>query len=590
MKKSLLLLVCIIIVTSSYCQNPGRKIATKYMRPSITTLFFQPKNAQEELLITNFRNMEVSSKFNDHKIVFSDLNCNTGDLNVKKQIINDYVKKSTNPIMAKWWNRNVNGDFNYDYVAKMGLYTSTDADAVMSKGSVIDRREMMGEELIGKTYILLYEITGLYTMEQKYDQQDAVNQKHGITKPVSRTYEGYEVNYNVYAFQLCYDDSVSLDFYNNYWTDVNNHNVNKVKRWPSAVFPVRLIKTFGGSVQSTQLKDLSSSAKKKSMTEMLKELPQLMQEQVLFSLTQDVEDLNLKATIFKTKPLSAKMGTKESLYLDQRFFVYEIEADQFGNQEKKLKGVVRAKTIAENKTVATGESEPSIFTQQGGKKLYEGMFITSNEDVGAIFDAGFFTSSSDKSFGGLNLGLEYRISRVIKKRGIYVGIDFSVNYMNDLNMGKVYTSDGTELSDGYSTFKGFTYSFSGKVSKEMYFTKRGNVYLDPSVGLGIVNYSFNSSNNNIYDFTVDDAHGKSKHNPHYLWSSYFIPLSLGLGFFIKPSMSVEIKPVFRMKFAATTGDNLSLNQNGYWDSNWGFDKIDRISFDKSVLLNFRYRF
>ena len=591
MKTKLLLLACFCVITSAFAQDPLKKVSTKYMRPSITPLYFQPKDRQEEIIISKLKSLDISSKFNDHKVDFPALDCSVKEEPGRKTLIDNYARKSTNPVMAKWWNRDAQGNFNYDFVAKSGLYSSTDADAIMAKGSNIDRREMMGEELIGKTYILLYEIASLQTMEQKYDKQDAINQNLGITKPVTRSSEGYEIVYNVYAYKLNYNDSVSMVFYNEYWTDVNNHDAAKAAKWSAATFPVNYIQKITGVVQSSQSKEsvLGTNKKKKTMDELLQDIPAKWQDQALFDLARYIEDFNLKATIFKSKPLQAKLGTKESLYLDQRFFVYEIEVDQFGNQDKILKGVARAKTIENNKTIATGESKPSTFTQQGGKRLYEGMFIESHEDIGGILEAGFYTGSSDRSFGGIRIGLDYRLSRAVKKRGVYVGIDFTANYMNNVNPG-IVDAGGIEIADGYSSFSGFTYSFAAKVSKEMYFTRRGNVYLNPSIGLGLVSYSLNKSDNSLYDFEYVDENGKTKHNPDYLWSSFFVPMSVGLGFYVKPNMSVELRPVFRAKFAVSTDNNDRLDQGGSYDEGWGFESLSKMSFGSSLLLNFRYRF
>ncbi len=591
MKTNLLTFALLLVTLTITAQQPTQKVATKYMRPSVSKFYFEPKDRAQTMVINQFKALDISAKFNNHKVDFPNLIVEVTDEAAKKSRVDVFAGRATNPIMAKWWNRDQNGDFNYDYVAQSGLYSSTDADAVMARGSSIDRREMMGEELIGKTYILVYEIADLITMEQKYDRQDAANKNLGIDKPVERNYEGYEIKYNVYAYKMIYNDSVASVFFNEYWTDKNNHDQAKVIKWAAAKFPVEYIQKVSGTMQSTQLKKqpLTSTAKKKTIDELLLMLPAKIQEQSLFDLTYYIPDFNLKATIFSTKPLQAKLGTKESLYLDERFFVYEIELDEQGNQLKNLKGVVRAKKIEDNMGVATGESTPSTFTQQGGKRLYEGMLIESKEDIGGILNAGLSLPSADRSFGGLYVGLDYRLSRIIKKRGVYVGVDFTANYMNDVNPG-IVRADGYTLADGSTYFSGFTYSFAAKISKEMYFTRRGNIYLNPSVGLGMVVYSFNKSGNKTIEFTVTGSDGKSKHNPDYAWSSFYAPLSLGLGFYIKPSMSVELRPIYRIKLAASTGEGNRLEQSGSPTPNWGFEKIDQLTMPAAVVLNWRLRF
>ena len=102
------------------------------------------------------------------------------------------------------------------------------------------------------------------------------------------------------------------------------------------------------------------------MRELLEDIPAEIQNNAVFELGRKIEDFRLKVTVFKAYPVSAKLGTKEDLYIDQRFYVYEIEQEKNGNQKINRKGVVRVKTINDNKQVATGSSLPSVFQQVAG--------------------------------------------------------------------------------------------------------------------------------------------------------------------------------------------------------------------------------
>lgn len=148
----------------SVSANAPKKIETKYLRPSITTLFLQPKNANEKTVITRFKNLDPDSRFDTHNIQYNDLKSMSD--------IGNYVQAASNPIIAKWWGRDQQGNFNYTLVANRGAYTSTDADAITSRGSNTNRIEMIGEQLIDKSYVLVYEINDLYDMEEYYDRVD----------------------------------------------------------------------------------------------------------------------------------------------------------------------------------------------------------------------------------------------------------------------------------------------------------------------------------------------------------------------------------------------------------------------------------
>lgn len=568
-------------------QNVGKQVDTKYLRPSLTVLFFQPKDAQEEAIINKMKGLGVVNKFDDNTIDYPYFNGNGLAITERSAKIKSYISNASKLILAKWWNRDANGDFNTEIVAKRGGFAANDADVVQAKASNTNRIEMIGSELIDKSYVFLYEINQVLTMEQVYDKTDATNKKYSNYVPVKRENEGYEVTYSVYAYKLNFNDSVSSVFYTKYWSDVKNHDAKKIASWSNASFPMIYVKNWSGTLKSTQPKDPKNSLylvkKKKTMNELLLDIVPSMQTNSVEELGMKIEGLKAKVSVYKTKPLSAKIGTKESLYRDQRFFVYEIEVDKTGNQNKVRKGVARVKQIADNNKVATGETSPSLFQQQGGKKLYEGMLMESNEDQGVAVGIGFASSPQNMQLGGLNLNLDYRISRPAKINGLAVGIDCSLNFMSNLSAGNVSSLYSTGMS-------GMTYALDVYIAKEMYFTRKGIIYLRPSIGGGLSGYRF-SKYNGIEIPKVRDANGNEVENKNYNWSSIFFPINIGIGFNLSPLISLEIKPGVAFRFASSTGNNESLIQHGtLFDPNWGFDSLDKISMSNSVLCNLRFRF
>jgi len=593
MKKILFVFFAATIGMLLNAQDVGKTLSTKYLRPSLTSLFFQPETAQENTILTKFKELPVISKFDDNRIEFPYFNGSGLPEAAKMAKIQQYVQQAANPILAKWWNRDTNGDFNTEFVAKRGGFSAIDADVIQAKASSTNRIEMIGADLIDKSYVFVYDITGLLTMEQVYDKADASAKKYNSNYiPVKRVDEGYEVTYTVYAYRLVFNDSVSSVFYNNYWTDAQSHDAKKVAAWGTATFPMLYKTRLSATVRSAQPKDPKSSAylnkKKKTMTELLQDVAVLVQTNSVDELGIRLEDFKPKVSVFKTKPLSAKLGTKESLYLDQRFFIYEIEQDLSGNQKKVRKGVARVKEIADNNTMASGASKPSVFQQQGGKKLYEGMLMESNEDRGVGLSIGFPFSTGNKQFGGLNIALDYRISRVAKVTGLALGIDAYVNFLNDVNVGNVSTSNGS-LPYAGNVMDGTSYALAVYVAKEMYFTRKGNIYLRPSIGGGLSGYVFSKINDVEIPKVIDDS-GKEVQDKNYSWSSVYFPMNIGFGINFSPSICLEIKPGIAFRFASTTGNNEALIQSGIPDDKWGFETLDKVSMNSSTVCNLRFRF
>lgn len=580
MKRTILLLTLIGILPSIFCQNTAKKVNTKYFRPSITTLFFQPRSTNEEVLINKFKNIELNSKFDNHKIDYPYLsNVAPADLQKMQKIMN-YLQGASNPVIAKWWNRDEEGNFNFLYVAERGQYTATDADAMISRSSNTDRIEMLGEQLIDKSYILIYEITEFYTMEDYYNRIDAQNRKNTNYTPVKRTDEGFITSYNVYAYKVSFNDSVSANFYSEYWVDKKNHDNQKVAKWASATFPVNYAAMASGTVRSTQPKDPKNvvylTKKKKTGNELIEDMPFEIQSNAIFELSKKIEDFRLKVTVYKTYPVKAKLGTKEGLYMDQRFYVYEIELEKNGNKKTNRMGIVRAKLISDNKKIATGESKPSEFQQVNGKTLYEGMFMESKEDYGIIADIGV-NSASNNAFGGFYIGADFRISKYTNISGLHLGIDISLNSMKNVNPG-IFNKLGLYNDD----ISGNTSAIAVNLSKELYFSNTGNYYIRPAVGIGVYTYTFKEING--YD--IPDNLKKD-----YTWSSYYIPVSCGIGWNFMPAASIEYRPGLFIRFAAKTSNNESLIQESASPtSGWGFENIDKMGLGLFGTLHLRLRF
>lgn len=547
----------------SISANATKKIETKYLRPSITTLFLQPKNADETTVINRFKNLDPDSRFDAHSIQFYDLK--------SREDIENYVQLATNPIIAKWWGRDQQGNFNYSLVAQRGAYTATDADVITSRGSNTSRIEMIGEQLINKSYVLVYEINDLYDMEEYYDRVDKRNRNNKDYKPVNRSEKGYNCEYVAYVYKVNFTDSVARTFYDNYWVDQKNQDSKKIAAWAGARFPIEMITTVKNTVSATQSKNPLPYVRKKSLIELLEEIPAHIQENAFSFLNTRIEDFKLKTTVFNAYPVLAKLGNKEGLRIDQRFIIYEIEQSSDGNQVMNRKGVVRVKKISNNKNEATGESNPSRFYQVSGKHLYPGMFMKSKEDVGLVFSGGY-KYSNNLAMGGGNVSLDLNISRSLNITGIYLGIEGSLASMRNVS---VISSNGN-LSGGIA------YSYGFNLSKEAYFLNRGNFYIRPLIGGGIQEYNFKK---------LDGSDIQKDEKKSYTWRSFFGQGAIGLGINISPLLSLEVRPggYYRLKAITKNRDNRTLPTIYSSTSNWGFESLNKGNGGYSVSANLRIR-
>ena len=73
------------------------------------------------------------------------------------------------------------------------------------------------------------------------------------------------------------------------------------------------------------------------------------------------EPFIVNASVFEVSPISSKIGTKESLKIDHLFRVSQTVQNRKGEINDKTVGWVRVKKVADNKKVADGKMEPSLF-------------------------------------------------------------------------------------------------------------------------------------------------------------------------------------------------------------------------------------
>jgi hypothetical protein len=593
--------VSTVTPTTSVVQKvtADQKVETKYYRPSIATAI-ENNDTRNGLIIANkLKTLEMNVKFDDHRI----------EVPIKKKSddLKNYMEIVSRAVVAKWYGRDAKGDFNSNLLAERGLLTANDADAMAAKAASIDRRDMLGEKLLGKTYVFMYFLNGIKTMDEVYNETDARNRKYQKDyKPVKRELEGFVLNYTVGAYRLNFNDSVRAMFNQNLWSDSNNHNSENVARWDTTSFPLVYVTSITKEIQSTQPRDpkdpIYTYTKKATSQELLEQMPLSMQNTAIDEFENKIEDFMVKTSIFGTNPLSAKIGKKENLKRCDRYFIYEIEVDANNNQVKKRKGVARAVNVVDNTGVATGDSKPSTFQQQGGKTVYEGMLLEAKKDIGTTVSLGYPVMSTTKALGGIKLGVDQLIT-FSGTNNLYFGIGLTANLFSDINPGNI-SAEGYEITDGTQTFSGYTAALSANFSKEIYFTRRGNIFLRPAIGAGISMYNLTSSSDKSIEFTIPDPENSSKkiNNPFYSWTSWFVPVNCAVGLNITPSIVVELKPEIIARFAARTGSikingkdkSFKLKQNTTNASDemksWGFDKIDKMSIYSGINVNLRVRF
>lgn len=399
-------LLCMNFATA---QQVTSELDEDYSRPSVT--FFMAKIAGDQYsrkAADAATEISLSDKYFNHNLdrIYLDLNAGFTSLSYdeKQRTLIDHLNKKRigSAIVAKWFNRSPEGMFNLRYVYDRGMYNATDQDVLMSNAA--KRGEALlkdaGQNLVNKTYVLI-----LAPREFSWFDNE---QSHG-----------WNSMYDVFLFKLNFD-AEEVDRLYSIWPyedDPLEIKQQKAAAFDTTSFTLRFV--YGKqalSSSSTELYALTDSPK--SSDQMFKETVVKMYDNALFNIDKDLEAFRVKVSVSGTRPIRAKIGKKEGLKCDQRYFVYEFVWNGETNQaEEDRKAVVRAKgKIVDNRKVASGSSKESEFYQVYGGTVRQGMVMQQRNDLGISLLPGFEMGE----IGGGSLGLWIRTGFFTNVSSLYV--------------------------------------------------------------------------------------------------------------------------------------------------------------------------
>jgi len=435
-----------------------KKIPSTYDRSAVTLFYVQFSNEAHA--------SEIQSKID--KISFSDkyYNNNLNQITLpnaftrKSHELIESLSKYMNDqqvgrqVISKWYARQDDGTMNMDLIFDRGMFNATDAAYIKAQSTKLGNAVLQdyGNRLIGRSYILVLDYQSIQTMKEA---------KMSGMKGWKSTVTGYlfKIKYNEETQNAVYDAWI-------YPEDSPTVKAEKNKKFEQIQVPVEFVTkttvyvTASQPAEDTQLGRLM---KQKSEDELLSEMVQKGYDESLYFLEKNHEDFMVKTTIFQVRPIRAKIGKKEGLKCDNRYFAYEYVYDEKTNTTKpRFRGVIRAtSSIVDNRQVAKGDMPTSKFYQTSGRRLRTGYLLRQQNDYGIEATLGFESGEVGGIYG-----------RVDARMGRYIGVKALF----------VYVEGGAQMKD-YPVADGIAFLHYGAgLAKGLMLTR--NVELRPYIGLG----------------------------------------------------------------------------------------------------------
>jgi len=369
-------------------------------------------------------------------------------------------------LLEFWWGIHADGSYTANTIQERGIYNATDFDVSKADGSKIGRAQLgdAGEQLIGNSYIFVYDIKGIKTMTEIYDAQDAAAKAKAEKdktefKPVNRTKNGFKGEIVAYLYRLAYNDTIQAYFFESF-SDESTIDIDKFNTiYNNVSQPIKYVSYTTASAEGTQM---NANPIQKTTQELFDKLVNDGISSAISSFEQSLEQFRVKTPIVNASPIKAKVGIKEGITTDRRFFVWEYIEKSNGETDAKRAGIVRSRYVHDNRNDELGNMGTTNFYQVSGGRIREGMILQERVDLGVSFAMGLMSYAEKTAF---LMRMELSLSQYL---GYVINTPLTAfKFFGDVS----FQSDKDREVNGVTDDFSYTH-FTLGLNKEFYFARR----------------------------------------------------------------------------------------------------------------------
>lgn len=403
MKKLIFITLSTVLCTSVLFAQDNQKDMkeTKYRRSSLHTILIESSNfPKKDQVINAYYNAPFPDKYDNHNIgakSFNPAKYTTDTVESKTpEVIEKYFKDEqiAKKLVAKWFNRQADGSFDYDLIGARGAFNASFLDTKTAAASS-DGKALLataGFELINNTFVVVSSMKFVENEPIARGIRDAAILaaqnapglvRMGIEKAAEIAYnkgkEGYSVWTTSYLYKLKWTPEVEGTFYQDMYGDKKEMTPAKKALFDKNTDLFQM--EFVGSQKATTL--VTFSLKEKRTEDQIINLSVTRNiDKVFAKLQKNYDVFKPKVPLYTGEPITAKIGLKEGLEGGDKFEVLEAVMDQkSGKIEYKSIGTIKVDgdKIWDNRfnlgDEAPAEGAIDRTTFKGGKKFYPGLLI-----------------------------------------------------------------------------------------------------------------------------------------------------------------------------------------------------------------------
>ncbi|MDE6535130.1 MAG: hypothetical protein K2K82_03870 [Muribaculaceae bacterium] len=325
------------------------KVTTKdvmsYQRNSITVIPITGMTNYDGIVTSWADKQDFDGKFDYNDINIPRIGKVTA--NGLDSIRNVLLRNSVPKSVASYWLQYDGKLFHQNVMEARSEYNATDADVLKDKASMVESIRYQGRELMKNSFLL---VAGPTVVTESVDKKGN---------------KSYTAQSTGFVYHVDLNDEILTSIWDN-WLDeeATPEMKNKYDRMVIGLESTAMVSNVSGRGRTPE----------KAIHQSLDELYEKLEKKV--------DKWQVVTSVYEIHPIRAKIGAKEGLKNSDRYTIFRVTEDVDGNLMYKKIGFARATSVADNKHVATGNSERSKFYQISGRRNTKpGMFLKQNKDA-----------------------------------------------------------------------------------------------------------------------------------------------------------------------------------------------------------------
>lgn len=370
------LFICICLISTSllsFAQVQEDGSIAKYRRSSLYSIQIKHSNLPYgNEISTAFLSIPMPDKFNDHNLELRAFESSAEKVKQKgkkkdQQNLQDIesftaANKIANKMVAKWFNRNAStGGFNMQLIQERGFYDASQLD--IANAELFERGKAVlgdaGEQLIGKTFLLVNDITFVDKGENSAKaatglhiagriagsllNSSAISQLADVAAVATNEIDGFTVNITSYLYRLVWDEETASSFYKFMWYPDTATDPQKMAAFDSSdSFKLSYVGSSSTSAANLSSKSFSKFSKEEQM---LKVCARAVDKSIVM-LQRTYEEFKVNVPVYRIaedgKTVEVQIGLKEGINEKSEFDVLmPVEAED-GTISYKTVGRIKA--------------------------------------------------------------------------------------------------------------------------------------------------------------------------------------------------------------------------------------------------------